>query len=58
MTHTALYKIINMLTNKGQSMLEYVLIVGLIAMIVLASLSPVGKILADKFTSFVTAISG
>jgi Flp pilus assembly pilin Flp len=57
MTHIALNKIKNILTNKGQGMLEYVLIIGLIAIAVIASFPPLGKILADKFTSFVAALS-
>ena len=59
MMHRGLVKIIKcVLSNKGQGLTEYILILGLIALAVIASLTPLGKTLADKFTEFTAAISG
>jgi Flp pilus assembly pilin Flp len=44
------------LNNRGQSMVEYVLILGLIVLAVIASLSPFGEILEVKLTEFAEAI--
>jgi Flp pilus assembly pilin Flp len=58
MTHKALLnRIKSAFNNNGQGMVEYILILGLIALAVITSLTPVGKNLADKFTEFATAIS-
>ncbi|OGO78090.1 MAG: hypothetical protein A2Y23_15530 [Clostridiales bacterium GWB2_37_7] len=48
----------NLLNKKGQSMIEYVLILAFIALAVIASLTPLGNILANKFTEFAANISG
>lgn len=59
MTHKTLVNRIKCVFNNiGQGMVEYILILGLIAIAVIASLTPVGKIVADKFTEFAVAISG
>jgi Flp pilus assembly pilin Flp len=59
MTHKALlYRIKSAFNNIGQGMVEYILILGLIALAVIASLTPLGKTLADKFTEFTAVISG
>lgn len=59
MTHKALVNTLKrVLNNKGQSMTEYIIVLGLIALVVIASLTPLEKILTDKFTEFAAAISG
>jgi pilus assembly protein Flp/PilA len=40
----------NLKNKKGQGMVEYVLIIALIAIIVMAALSPLGTAVAAKFT--------
>lgn len=45
------------LNNRGQGMTEYILILCLIALAVMASLTPVGKTLADKFVEFTAVIN-
>jgi Flp pilus assembly pilin Flp len=58
MTHKALVNTLkHVFNNKGQSMTEYILVIGLIALAVIASLPPLEKILIDKFTEFAAAIS-
>jgi len=39
----------NLKNKRGQGMVEYVLIIALIAIIVMAALSPLGTIIATKF---------
>jgi Flp pilus assembly pilin Flp len=57
MTLNSLMKAIkDALNNRGQSMVEYVLILGLIVLAVIASLSPFGEILEVKLTEFAEAI--
>lgn len=59
MTHKVIINRINtLLKEDGQGMIEYVLIIGFIALAVIASLTPMGKTLAVKFTEFTAAISG
>lgn len=48
----------NLKNKKGQGMVEYVLIIALIAIIVMAALSPLGKAVADKFTEVTTKLGG
>ena len=53
---TRLYNMyFNMMSNlknkKGQGMVEYVLIIGLIAILVITALSPLGTAIAAKFTA-------
>jgi Flp pilus assembly pilin Flp len=50
-------KINRTLNNKGQGMVEYVLILALIALAVVASLPPIGKALVDKCKEFAAIIS-
>lgn len=50
-------KVKYILNNKGQGMTEYVLILGLIALAVIASLAPFGQIIADKFSDFTAIIN-
>jgi Flp pilus assembly pilin Flp len=58
MTHRALVNILkSKLNNKGQSMTEYILVLGIIALAVITSLTPLEKALTDKFTEFAAAIS-
>jgi Flp pilus assembly pilin Flp len=58
MTHKDLVKKIkNVFNNNGQGMVEYILIIGLIALTIIASLNPIGRVLTDKFTEFAAEIS-
>jgi Flp pilus assembly pilin Flp len=58
MTHRALGNTLkSVLNNKGQSMAEYILVIGLIALAVIVSLPPLQKTLIDKFTEIAAAIS-
>ena len=44
--------------QRGQSMVEYALILVLIAVVVMVVLGTMGKAIADKFTSITTALGG
>jgi len=44
--------------KKGQGMVEYGLIIAVIAIVVLVALTPVGTALSAVFTNITTAISG
>jgi pilus assembly protein Flp/PilA len=60
---TRLYNMyFNMMSNlknkKGQGMVEYVLIIALIAIIVMAALSPLGDQIAIKFNEVTTELGG
>lgn len=60
---TRLYNMyFNMMSNlknkKGQGMVEYVLIIALIAIIVMAALSPLGDAIAAKFKEVTTELGG
>ena len=58
MTHKVLANKINSLqNNRGQALAEYILIIGLIALAAIASFTPLGKILSDKFIEFAAKIS-
>jgi len=49
----------DMISNKkGQGMVEYGLIIAVIAIVVLVALTPVGTALSTVFTNITTAISG
>jgi Flp pilus assembly pilin Flp len=57
MTHKKIAnKLKNIFNNNGQGMVEYILIIAFIALAILASLAPMGKILADKFTEFAAKV--
>lgn len=58
MTHEIMVnRLKRIFTNRGQGMIEYILILGVLALAVIASLSPIGIVLAQKFTEFAEAIS-
>ena len=42
--------------NKGQGMVEYVLIIAFIALVVMLALTPVGTAISNKFNEIVTAL--
>jgi len=44
--------------KKGQGMVEYGLIIAVIAIVVLVALTPVGTALSTVFTNITTSISG
>lgn len=48
----------NLKNEKGQGMVEYVLIIALIAIIVMAALSPLGEQIKIKFNEVVTKLGG
>jgi len=49
----------DMISNKkGQGMVEYGLIIAVIAIVVLVALTPVGTAIAAVFTNITTAITG
>lgn len=39
----------NLMNNKGQGMVEYVLIIAFIAIVVMLAITPLGTAIADKF---------
>lgn len=43
---------------KGATMIEYVLIAGLIAVVAAVALTPLGTAVAAKFTSITTSLTG
>ncbi|MGE5475012.1 MAG: Flp family type IVb pilin [Ignavibacteriales bacterium] len=45
-------------SEKGQGMVEYGLIIAVIAIVVLVALTPVGTALSQVFTNITTSISG
>ncbi|MDP4092185.1 MAG: Flp family type IVb pilin [Bacillota bacterium] len=45
-------------SSKGQGMVEYGLIIVLIAVVVIAALTPLGNTIAGVFTSIVNSITG
>ena len=60
---TRLYNMyFNMMSNlknkRGQGMVEYVLIIGLIAILVITALSPLGTAIAAKFRVLTTQVTG
>ena len=59
---TRLYNMyFNMMSNlknkRGQGMVEYVLIIGLIAILVITALSPLGGAIAKKFTELTDSVT-
>jgi Flp pilus assembly pilin Flp len=56
MAHEIVGKLKTVLNNKGQGLLEYILILGFIALVVAASLTSVGITLAGKFAEFTAAM--
>lgn len=59
---TKLYNMyFNMMSNlknkRGQGMVEYVLIIGLIAILVITALSPLGTEIAAKFTELTSKVT-
>jgi pilus assembly protein Flp/PilA len=47
----------NLKDEKGQGMVEYVLIIGLIAILVIGALSPLGTAISDKFDALTTEVT-
>jgi pilus assembly protein Flp/PilA len=47
----------NLKNKKGQGMVEYVLIIGLIAILVIGALSPLGGAIAAKFKTLTTEVT-
>jgi pilus assembly protein Flp/PilA len=47
----------NLKNKKGQGMVEYVLIIGLIAILVIGALSPLGGAIATKFKTLTTEVT-
>jgi len=48
----------NLRQQRGQGMVEYGLIIAVIAIVVLVALTPLGTALADVFTNIVNSIRG
>lgn len=44
--------------EEGQGMVEYGLIIALVAVVVMIAMGPLGDIIADKFDEIVTALGG
>lgn len=47
----------NLKNKKGQGMVEYVLIIGLIAILVIGALSPLGDAISAKFKALTTEVT-